>query len=156
MRTVALIVLVLTALTGLVVLGAWLALSSVRRARTGSGRHRRLPPLLVFGHVGFAVSAATAWIVYVFGGRAFAGWLSLALLVIVAASGLTMFVRWVPSYRSREAFDGARPSGRHRARDPRGSRRRGSSERNLPITAVLAHGALALTTVTLVILTLLG
>ncbi|MEV6072589.1 hypothetical protein AB0L82_39115 [Nocardia sp. NPDC052001] len=57
--------LLATAASGLIILGAWLTRSEVRRARTRHGRHRRLPqtrnlPLRIVITQGcFALGAAT-------------------------------------------------------------------------------------------------
>ncbi|NMO03198.1 hypothetical protein HH308_18450 [Gordonia sp. TBRC 11910] len=139
MNIAALITLVCTALTGLVVLSAWLTRGDVRRARSRTGRHRRLPPTLVFSHVTLAIATATAWLVHVitdYRGSAPAG---LVLLVMTAALGITMFVRWIPTYRQSTGL-GTGPGAAHRAPE----------SKNLPIAAVAAHGVFAVATLVLI------
>ena len=128
-----------TAGTGLVVLGAWLTRSDVRRARVRHGRHRRLPPALVFGHVGLAVCSATAWVIFVLLDRHAVAAVTLALLAATAVLGFTMFFRWFPTYRP-EAVLGTGPGAAHRA----------PSATNLPITVVVTHGCFAVVTAVLV------
>ncbi|WP_185981683.1 hypothetical protein [Skermania sp. ID1734] len=142
MPLVALAILVCTALSGLVILGAWLTRSEVRRARGRRGRHRRLPPTLVFSHVGFALAGAATWVAFTILGRDQVGWASLGLLVVTAMLGATMFIRWIPSYR-RPIHLGVGPGSAHRAPD----------HSNLPIAVVVTHGIFAVTTAALVIWT---
>lgn len=147
MSYVALLVLIFTAASGLVILGAWFTRGNVRRARDARGKHRRLPPALVFGHVGMAVVAATVWVVFVFTETHSIGWVSLAFILVAASLGITMFIRWVPTYRrvgDLGIHPGMGPGAAHRA----------PPVRNLPIAAVVVHGLFAVTTLVLVVLTL--
>ncbi|MEC3956026.1 hypothetical protein VMT65_23525 [Nocardia sp. CDC153] len=144
MRYAALAMLVCTAISGALILGAWLTRSEVRRARVRHGRHRRLPPALVFGHVTLALVTAAAWTTFVFVGNHDIATSAVALLAVTATLGATMFIRWIPTYRSRSAaLDG--PGAAHRA----------TRATNLPIRVVLAHGAFAIATATLTTFVLL-
>lgn len=146
MPIVALVVLACTALTGLVIFSSWLAHAEVRRARSRRGKHRRLPPALVYGHAGFALTAAGVWLGFVLTPRPGTAWTGLALLVLSAILGITMFLRWVPTYRGIGAGPGFGPGAAHRM--PPG--------RNLPLAAVLAHGLFAVATLVLAVLAALG
>lgn len=153
----------LTALSGAVILGAWLTTPTVRRVRTATGRHRRLPPSLVFSHVTGAVSGLLTWIGFLLAGGQVLAWAALALITVTAVLGVTMFVRWIPTYR----FKGGSGSAGYRMTFPRGGRHRAggriepgrhrapptAGQRNLPLAAVIAHGLLAVTTVLLLVLT---
>jgi ABC-type anion transport system duplicated permease subunit len=68
-------------------------------------------------------------------------WVALAILVLVAALGLTMVVRW---RRDRTAVAAGETSA---ARPP---------EQHFPVAVVYLHGLLAVTTLVLVPLTALG
>ncbi|MBM7365585.1 hypothetical protein [Gordonia hydrophobica] len=141
MGVAGLIVLICVGVTGAVTVGAWMTMGDVQRATTKRGRHRRLPAELVLGHMVFGIAAVTAWVCFVVIGRQYAAWVAVALMVIAAVLGITMFVRWIPSYRPRAtqlaSADGAGP------------------EQNLPIGLVLAHGAFAVIGVGIALATVL-
>ncbi|GAB0107437.1 hypothetical protein JMUB6875_64310 [Nocardia sp. JMUB6875] len=136
--------LVCTAISGALILRAWLTRSVVRRARVRHGRHRRLPPALVFGHVTLALLTAATWTTFVIVGNHDLAAYAVALLAATATLGATMFVRWIPTYRSGlTAVDG--PGAAHRA----------GPDTNLPLRVVLAHGGFAVVTTTLATFVLL-
>lgn len=146
-----------TALSGLALLGAWLLTPTVRNARTRSGRHRRLSPKLVFSHVGAAAFGLAVWCSFLLWGGPAAAWAGFALIIVTALIGLTMFVRWVPTYRHPEALTGGRhlalpapTRGRHRAGPQRPERL------NLPFALVLGHGVLAVGTLALMVVTIVA
>ncbi|MVU80300.1 hypothetical protein GPX89_24010 [Nocardia sp. ET3-3] len=144
MRYAAEGMLVCTAISGALILGAWLTRGEVRRARVRHGRHRRLPPALVFGHVALALITASAWTTFVVVGNHDIATYAVALLVMTAILGATMFVRWIPTYRTfAKSPEG--PGAAHRA----------TRESNLPLRIVLIHGGFALVTATLASVVLL-
>jgi manganese efflux pump family protein len=119
-------------------LGGYLATVWVRH---GGLRQRtpgvtRLPLWLVLGHVALAVAGLAAWTAYVVGGVRSSAVAACAVVLIVAALGFMMLLRWLPS------------SGRH-------SQGSATAERHLPLTAVVAHGTTAGATVLLVLLVVL-
>jgi hypothetical protein len=119
-------------------LGGYLAMVWVRH---GGLRQRtpgvtRLPLWLVLGHVALAVAGLAAWTAYVVGGVRSSAWAACAVVLIVAAFGFMMLLRWLPS------------SGRH-------SHGAATAERHFPLTAVVAHGTAAGATVLLVLLVVL-
>ncbi|MGW7524128.1 hypothetical protein [Streptomyces sp. NPDC054783] len=119
-------------------LGGYLATVWVRH---GGLRQRtpgvtRLPLWLVLGHVALAVAGLAAWTAYVVGGVRTSAWAACAVVLIVAAFGFMMLLRWLPS------------SGRHSHGDA-------TAERHFPLTAVVAHGTTAGATVLLVLLVVL-
>ncbi|WP_182345723.1 hypothetical protein [Tomitella gaofuii] len=134
-----------TALSGLALLGAWLTTPSVRTARTRGGRHRRLPPSLVLSHLSVAAAGLLVWGVFALWGRNAFAWAGLGMIAMTAAIGITMFVRWIPGYRSTPPA----PRGRHHRRPHRPRRR------NLPFVLVVGHGALAVATIVLMVLTMI-
>jgi hypothetical protein len=141
MVVAALCLWIATALAGATLLGAWLLSGQVRREFTARGRHRRLPPQLVFSHLGLAVVGLGAWAGYLVTGQPGLAWVTLGLLAMVAAVGVTMFVRWVPSYRAARYLEG--PGAAHRAPH--------RQVQGLPVAVVAGHGVLAVATVTLVV-----
>ncbi|MFF7356079.1 MULTISPECIES: hypothetical protein [Streptomyces] len=133
---------------GVFVLGAWLLTAGLGGylatvwVRHGGLRQRtpgvtRLPLWLVLGHVALAVAGLAAWTAYVVGGVRSSAWAACAVVLIVAAFGFMMLLRWLPS------------SGRH-------SHGGATAERHFPLTAVVAHGTTAGATVLLVLLVVLG
>jgi hypothetical protein len=94
---------------------------------------------LFLGHVGFAVTGLTMWILYTLANRTWAGWLALGLLTVVAAHGLSLVERWIPGH------------GRHSTGRSVDHTRRGY----FPILAATGHVMAASATVILVLVTLL-
>ncbi|MEV6056125.1 hypothetical protein [Streptomyces sp. NPDC052107] len=132
---------------GVFVLCAWLLTAGLGGylgtvwVRYGGLRQRtpgvtRLPLWLVLGHVALAVAGLAAWTAYVVGGVRSSAWTACAVVLIVAAFGFMMLLRWLPS------------SGRHSHGDA-------TAERHFPLTAVVAHGTTAGATVLLVLLVVL-
>lgn len=115
-------------------LGGYLALVWIRH---GGLRQRapgvtRLPLWLIGGHVLVAVAGLAAWGGYLLGDLRSLAWAACAGVLVVAAFGFTMLLRWLPS------------SGRHSTGGT-------TAERHFPLTAVVAHGVCAGATVLLVL-----
>lgn len=132
MDIIALIAWVVTALGGFVLLGTWLA----NRGKPGS-EDSRVGPGLIFSHFLLAAGGLILWIVYVLSdGTEALGWLAVAVLLLVAALGFTMFFRWL--------------SDRRRPHPP------ATPEQRFPIAVVGAHGLLGAVTLVLVALVAMG
>jgi hypothetical protein len=132
-----------TAFLGLYLLTVWLIENDVSQRAVRS----RLPGPVIGGHVLLALSGLVCWVVHLLFGSAAWGWAALGILAGVATLGLTMFTRWIPVHAAYMAAEAA------------GSRSAESdfpAERAFPVTVVIIHGVLAVTTVTLVLLTVLG
>ena len=126
----------------------------------------RLPPAVLFGHVVLAVGGLAVWIGYVIFDAHRLVWIAVAALALAATLGLVMAVRWVGVYRAGRAAVRERQArqashltlvGGQTAvavleplSDP------GPPERNFPLPVVIAHGAFAAATITLVLLIALG
>lgn len=135
MRLIVLCAWLLTAALGGYLATVWIRHGGLRQRTPGV---TRLPLWLVLGHVALAVCGLAAWTAYVLGGVRSSAWAACAVVLIVAAFGFMMLLRWLPS------------SGRH-------SHAGGATaERHFPLTAVVAHGASAGATVLLVILVVVG
>jgi hypothetical protein len=147
MSIAALIAWVVTAAGGFVLLGTWIAKGGVRAPRTS-----HFPPALIFGHFALAAAGLVVWIIYLIVGTSLLAWIALGLLVLIAALGFTMFVRWIPTYRARATVTAGRTGGPGAA--PAGDRV--PAERHFPVAVVGAHGVLAVATVVLVVLSALG
>ena len=144
MGVAALISWLVTALIGLYLLAVWLIENDVTRKGAAASR---LPGPVILGHVLLALTGLAVWVVHLLSGSAAWGWAALGILVGIAALGLTMFTRWIPVHA---AFAKAEST-------------RGMSadfdfpaERAFPLTVVVIHGVLAVTTVTIVLLAMLG
>ncbi len=131
---VAGIIWVLAAIGGAVMLRIWVSRGG---ARGGEGT-TRFPPGLIFGHFLLAAAGLVVWIIYLIVDAGVWAWISLIILLVVAALGLTMFARWV---RQPSGGGGVGP---------------GTAERHFPAAVVYAHGLFAVTTVVLVVLVALG
>ena len=122
----------------------------------------RLPPPLLASHVLLAGGGLFVWAYYLFFDTDEAAWLALAVLGVAASLGLTMAIRWIGVYRAHRVNSAAKVA--HLAVVARSGgvavlerpTPDGPPERNFPLLVVLAHGAFALITITLVLLTALG
>ncbi|MFF9409452.1 hypothetical protein ACF1B0_28620 [Streptomyces anandii] len=133
MRVFVLCAWLLTAALGGYLGTVWIRHGGLRQHTPGV---TRLPLWLVVGHVALAVAGLLAWTVYLLGGLRSSAWAACAVVLVVAAFGFMMLLRWLPS------------SGRH-------SQAGGTAERHFPLTAVVAHGTSAGATVLLVLLVVL-
>jgi hypothetical protein len=177
MAVLALVLWSATALGGLYLLAIWLI------EYDPDFEHAvptRLPVLAITGHVLFAVAGLLSWVIYVVTGKDIYSWISVGALAAIATLGFTMAIRWIGVFRSwRRASSGpADPMpyaygaytltawARLRTK-PAGNPGSSSGpvspwqlavppERHLPVPVVIAHGVLAVTTVVLVVLTVLG
>jgi hypothetical protein len=143
MGVAALITWIITAFGGLYLLAVWLIENDV----THRGAASRLPGPVIGGHVLLALTGLAVWVVYLLSHSAAAGWAALGILGGIAALGLTMFTRWIPVHVAYVAAEAK--TGRSREFDF-------PAERAFPLPVVVGHGLFAATTVTLVLLAVLG
>lgn len=126
----------------------------------------RLPPAVLTAHATLALGGLFVWIGYVIVDQDRLAWIALGAVLLAATLGVFMATRWVGVYRSMRA---ARRSladlkaGRLTLIGGPGdistlelARDLGPPERNFPLPVVIAHGAFAVATITLVLLTALG
>ena len=157
MRFAALIVWFVTALWGLYMLAVWLIENDATRQGNAASR---LPIPVILAHVGLAVTGLVVWVAYLLLDRPVLAWTAVGILVGIALLGLAMFARWIPVYRMADddvrvpvgATVGATAGGTLAGRSPRELPAEGS----FPLLIVLAHGAFAVSTVVLVVLSALG
>jgi hypothetical protein len=157
MRFAALIVWFVTALWGLYMLAVWLIENDATRQGNAASR---LPIPVILAHVSLAVTGLVVWVAYLLLDRPVLAWTAVGILVGIALLGLAMFARWIPVYRMADdgvrmpvgatvgATAGGTPAGRPSRELP--------AEGSFPLLIVLAHGAFAVSTVVLVVLTALG
>ena len=146
MGVAALISWFVTAFVGLYLLAVWLIENDVTQRGAAASR---LPGPVILGHVLLALTGLVFWVIHLLFGAASWGWAAVAVLVGIATLGLTMFTRWIPVHVAYVAAE----SGKH-------GRRVADydfpAERAFPLPVVVGHGLLASTTVTLVLLAMLG
>jgi hypothetical protein len=142
MTVAALITWLITALGGFYLIGTWLSRGGIRQQQS---RTSRFPAPVIFGHFLLAAAGLIVWIVYVVAHTKALAWTAFIILLPVALLGFTMFFRWIGVYRATPA---PVPAATSTDAVP--------AERHLPIPVVLAHGALAATTLVLVLLAAIG
>jgi hypothetical protein len=96
-------------------------------------------------HALLGMSGLLLWIGYLLVGKERLAWAAVLVLGAVALLGLLMAARWIRVYR---AFAAPGPSLTRSVTAP--------PERSFPLPVVVAHGILAVTTLVLVLLTVLG
>jgi hypothetical protein len=176
MAVLALVFWSATALGGLYLLAIWLIEYDPDFQYAAP---TRLPALVITGHVLFAVVGLLSWVIYLITDNDVYSWTSTGALAAIATLGFTMAIRWIGVYRAwRRASAPADPMpyaygaytltawARLRAwptgaPDPSGDLVRPwevavPPERHFPVAVVIAHGVLAVTTVVLVVLTVVG
>ena len=113
----------------------------------------RLPVPVISTHALLAIGGVPIWLLYLVTDDERLAWTSVALLGGVALLGLIMAIRWIKVIRT------PLPAPVPAAAVWPGEQRALSTvpaERNFPPFAVICHGIVAVTTVTLVVLTALG
>ena len=130
MRWAALVAWLVTAGGGSILLLTWLR-------HGGSSRREGIGLVRLSTHAGTALAGLACWIAFIATEDSWLAWVAVALLAVVSAIGLSMFVSWL---RGRnEAQHTELPA-----------------EAAFPVPVVIAHGGLALVTVTLSVLAAVG
>jgi hypothetical protein len=145
MGVAALITWFAAMLAGLYMLAVWLIENDVTSRATAS----RLPAPVIFTHLFLAAIGLAVWVGYLVLHRKALAWAACAVLVGIAALGLTMFLRWIPVYYGPP--DRVGPPG-----SPRAAVYEVPAEGQFPVILVYCHGLLAVTTLVLVLLITLG
>ena len=166
MDIAALIAWLVAAGSGAYVLGSWVAHGgSLRRPARGAGTGS--PPALLFGHFGLALCGLASWVAYLVTDWAALAWVAVAVLLPVAGLGMATLVTGLPTRRAvvpqgQLASTGVHPSGSTRVATIGISSAGTGGTGTVPVRArlaplvVAAHGALAVTTMILVLLAALG
>jgi hypothetical protein len=144
MGVAALICWFITALAGLYLVAVWLIENDVGEQGTVASR---LPGPVILAHVLLALTGLVVWVVHLLSGSASWGWAAVGILAVIATLGLTMFTRWIPVHAAFVAAESTR--GISADFDF-------PAERAFPLTVVIGHGVLAVTTLILVLLATLG
>lgn len=93
MRFATLISWLVTASLGGYMLHTWLARGGLRRERARAGG---LPPPLIFGHAGLAISGLLIWAAFVASGTRALAWTAVGALMVVIGLGLCTVTLWTP------------------------------------------------------------
>ena len=109
MRFATLISWLVTASLGGYMLRTWLARGGLRRERARAGG---LPPPLIFGHAGLAISGLLIWAAFVASEARALAWTAVGVLMVTVGLGLCTVTLWTPypARRPGERRD-ATPSG---------------------------------------------
>jgi len=142
MSVVALFTWIATVLFGLLLLVIWL-MEYDRDFQSAAAT--RLPVPVISAHALLGMGGLMLWAVYLLADEERLAWVTIADLGTVALLGLIMAARWIRVYR---AVANPGPSLTRTTIVP--------PERNFPLPVVVAHGILAVTTLVLVLLTVLG
>jgi hypothetical protein len=172
----ALVAWIVTAVVGLYLLAIWLIEYDPDFQRVAA---TRLPVTVVCGHVLLAVGGLLLWLLYLITNERFFCWAAASDLAVIATLGFTMAIRWLGVYRARPSqaagrvvpdpdpawLDSPAPGVSMHAwptaivASSSGSAGLGLAvppERHFPVSVVIAHGIFAVTTVTLVVLIVIG
>ena len=93
MRFATLISWLVTASLGGYMLRTWVARGGLRRERAKAGG---LPPPLIFGHAGLALSGLLIWAVFVASATRALAWTAVAFLMVTVGLGLCTVTLWTP------------------------------------------------------------
>ena len=93
MRFATLISWLVTASLGGYMLHTWLARGGLRRERARAGG---LPPPLIFGHAGLAISGLLVWAAFVASGTRALAWTAVGVLMVTVGLGLSTVTLWTP------------------------------------------------------------
>ena len=129
MEIAAFVMWVLATVGGFRLLAVWLANGGLRQQGT---KVTRFPAVLVIGHPTLAVLALGIWVAFLFTARSVYAWSAFGALVLAALLGFAMLTRWLTG---------------------RGGKHARGAEQGFPLVAVVAHGAGAILTFVLVLLT---
>jgi hypothetical protein len=156
MGVIALITWLATAGAGLYLLAVWL-IEYDRDVQAASAT--RLPVPVVSAHALLAVGGLIVWSAYLFLDEERLAWIAVAAVLGAAVLGLTMAVRWFGVYRDTTSPP-AELASAHAGPVASAVRPMASPavppERYFPLSVVIIHGVLAVSTVILVLLTALG
>jgi hypothetical protein len=173
MSIIALITWIMAVACGLFLVSIWL-IEYDRDFQTAA--RTRLPPVVLASHVTVAAGGLIVWVAWLILHAHELAWLAVLALLLAATLGGFMATRWISVYREVRAIRRAAAEQRavpppgiasNRAGGPAGTAAfreydtlarpvAGPPERNFPLPVVVAHGAFAVATLTVVLLVALG
>lgn len=154
MGTAALISWLITATGGFYLFVIWIRKGGLRQK---SPRPSRFRPGVVFSHFLLADIGLIILISYLITDKRSLAWLTFGLIALVALLGYVLLFRWLPTYRTKSKSRQTVADGPGTTQAPRASKdEHEPAERHFPTAMVIGHGAFALVTALLVLLTALG
>jgi hypothetical protein len=155
MSLIALFAWITTAAGGMYLLSVWL-IEYDRDFHAVAAT--RLPPLVLASHVVLAGGGLLIWADYLVFDQEYVAWFAVAAILAAATFGVVMAARWIGVYRDGRARSPQLVVASHDGRVAVLDRPRqvGPPERNFPLLVVIAHGAFAALTITLVLVTAVG
>jgi hypothetical protein len=106
MRFATFISWLVTASIGAFMLRSWLARGGLRRERARAGG---LPPQLIFGHAGLAITGLLVWSAFLATDAKAVAWTAVGLLMVTVGFGLSTVTIWTP-YPARKPGERRAPS----------------------------------------------
>jgi hypothetical protein len=175
LRVAALVAWLVTATAGSYLLAGWLRHGGLRRGLLqrgpGGSRTSGMPPVIILGHFGVAVTGLGLWIAFMASDLTALAWTAAALLLPTAGLGMATLVTALPE-PAESASAGLGSAGLGSAGpDSAGSDSAGSdagrlatriaataapAKVRLPVTVIALHGVLATVTMLLVLLAAIG
>jgi manganese efflux pump family protein len=155
MSIAALIAWLVTASIGSYLLGSWIAHGGSLRRRGSAGLG--LPPPVIVGHAGLALTGLAVWTSYLVTGQAALAWVAVGVLLPVAGLGMATLIIGLPQ-QSRLAAEGgtAQPFSLNGRSAERLTIQPGGTSRARLLLLIAGHGVFAVTTIAVVLLAALG
>lgn len=153
LRLAALAAWVATMLAGSWLLAGWLVHGGLRRRESRSG----VPRAVVVGHFTLALAGLGVWIAFVVTGAAAAAWVAVAVILSIAGLGMATLAGGLPD--AAEAEPASPGPDKPASPGPAAARtavRETPARVGKPVTLIAVHGALAATTILLVVLAAIG
>ena len=153
LRLAALAAWVATTLAGSWLLAGWLVHGGLRRHESRGG----VPRAVIVGHFTLALAGLGVWIAFVVTGTAAVAWVAVGVILSIAGLGMATLAGGLPGTASGEPA-GSSPDG-PASLGPAAARtavRETSARVGKPVTLIAVHGALAATTILLVVLAAIG
>jgi hypothetical protein len=157
LRVAALVAWLVTATAGSYLLAGWLRHGGLRRGR-GAGRTSGMPPVVILGHFGVAVTGLGLWIAFMASDLTALAWTAAALLLPTAGLGMATLVTALP-----EPAESAPPAAGPEQAGPDPGRlatriaaTAAPARVRMPVTVIALHGVLATATMLLVLLAAIG
>lgn len=141
MEIAALIAWILTALGGSLMFSIWLRRGGLREPANSRIR----PPSLIYGHAAIGWAGLALWVVYLFDLFPNLAWIDFIILLLQASIGLTMYALTRPSAERSPAVLATENT--QEVVPP---------EHHFPMMVVRGHGAMAVLTTILVLLSAIG
>jgi hypothetical protein len=159
LRVAALVAWLVTATAGSYLLAGWLRHGGLRRGR-GANRTSGMPPVVILGHFGVAVTGLGLWIAFMASDLTALAWTAAALLLPTAGLGMATLVTALPEpaeSASPPSAAGPEPAGSAPGRlATRIAATAAPARVRLPVTVIALHGVLATATMLLVLLAAIG